>query len=144
MPRESGASSTHRSRICLKNLRLLDGPLSRAMTTDSHYLCHSHNLPDVASLIRATASHPRKLLPQQARLAAVVAFDAARAIEDEGRPRGLVIGGPRGNGRIVRLAGARERGPGGRHAARKIMRHRAAVGRSDQIDGVEDERHVEG
>jgi hypothetical protein len=34
MPRESGASSKHRTYFYLKGLRLLDRPLSRAMTND--------------------------------------------------------------------------------------------------------------
>src|ERR1700730_4316818 len=34
MPREGGASSTHQSQFCLKDLWLLDRPLSRTMTSD--------------------------------------------------------------------------------------------------------------
>jgi hypothetical protein len=46
--------------------------------------------------------------------------------------------------RIVRLAVARERRPGGGNAARQVVGDRAAIRCADRINGFEDEWYVEG
>src|SRR5262245_18035136 len=88
-------------------------------------------------------SGARDILPEQARLAAVVLYDAALAIEDHRRALGERILRPLRDSRVVRLARTREGCPGRAHSARELVGHRPTVGSANNVDRIEDKRHIE-